>query len=122
MRRDLFTKVALVLLVILLFANLVATLQTPSHAASAVQYKVVHTHSSAATQQQLQTILDAEGASGWRFIGHYGTREGDVLSSWTEISPQNSSIFDIITVIVRKSSNPLQATLHRSSCKETRRR
>jgi hypothetical protein len=51
----------------------------PAHAASTIQYAVVPTHTGAATQAQLQTILNQQGSQGWELIMKYGTPDGDVL-------------------------------------------
>ena len=79
MKPDLFTRVGLVIVIILLLSNLIFRLETTSRAAGPVQYNVVSLPRFRATQQELQSMLDQQGSQGWELILRYENERGDFL-------------------------------------------
>jgi len=82
MRSDYFSRIGLLMVLVLLLTNLVLRLETTSRAAGAVQYNVVELRDKLrfrAKQPDIQSILDQQGSEGWELVIRYENDRGDYL-------------------------------------------
>ena len=82
MRSDYFSRIGLLIVIVLLLTNLILRLETTSRAAGAVQYNVVELRDKLrfrAKQPDLQSIMDQQGSQGWELIIRYENDRGDYL-------------------------------------------
>ena len=82
MRSDYFSKIGLLIVIVLLLTNLILRLETTSRAAGAVQYNVVELSEKLrfrAKQPDIQSIMDQQGSQGWELVIRYENDRGDYL-------------------------------------------
>ena len=82
MRSDYFSRIGLLIVIVLLLTNLILRLETTSRAAGAVQYNVVELSDKLrfrAKQPDLQSIMDQQGSQGWELVIRYENDRGDYL-------------------------------------------
>jgi len=82
MRSDYFSRIGLLIVIVLLLTNLILRLETASRAAGAVQYNVVELSDKLrfrAKQPDLQSIMDQQGSQGWELVIRYENDRGDYL-------------------------------------------
>ena len=82
MRSDYFSRIGLLIVIVLLLTNLILRLETTSRAAGAVQYNVVELRDKLrfrAKQPDLQSIMDQQGSQGWELVIRYENDRGDYL-------------------------------------------
>jgi hypothetical protein len=82
MRSDYFSRIGLLIVVVLLLTNLILRLETTSRAAGAVQYNVVELRDKLrfrAKQPDIQSIMDQQGSQGWELVIRYENDRGDYL-------------------------------------------
>jgi hypothetical protein len=82
MRSDYFSRIGLLIVIVLFLTNLILRLETTSRAAVAVQYNVVELSDKLrfrAKQPDLQSIMDLQGSQGWELVIRYENDRGDYL-------------------------------------------
>ena len=82
MRSDYFSRIGLLVVIVLLLMNLILRLETTSRAAGAVQYNVVELSDKLrfrAKQPDIQSIMDQQGSQGWELVIRYENDRGDYL-------------------------------------------
>ena len=82
MRSDYFSRIGLLIVIILLLTDLILRLETTSRAAGAVQYNVVELSDKLrfrAKQPDIQSIMDQQGSQGWELVIRYENDRGDYL-------------------------------------------
>ena len=82
MRLDYFSRIGLLIVIVLFLTNLILRLETTSRAAGAVQYNVVELRDKLrfrAKQPDLQSIMDQQGSQGWELVIRYENDRGDYL-------------------------------------------
>ena len=82
MRSDYFSRIGLLIVIVLLLTNLILRLETTSRAAGAVQYNVVELSEKLrfrAKQPDIQSIMDQQGSQGWELVIRYENDRGDYL-------------------------------------------
>ena len=82
MRSDYFSRIGLLIVIVLLLANLILRLETMSRAAGVVQYNVVELSERLrfrAKQPDIQSIMDQQGSQGWELVIRYENDRGDYL-------------------------------------------
>ena len=82
MRSDYFSRIGLLIVIVLFLTNLILRLETTSRAAGAVQYNVVELSDKLrfrAKQPDLQSIMDQQGSQGWELVIRYENDRGDYL-------------------------------------------
>ena len=82
MRSDYFSRIGLLIVIILLLTDLILRLETTSRAAGAVQYNVVELSEKLrfrAKQPDIQSIMDQQGSQGWELVIRYENDRGDYL-------------------------------------------
>ena len=84
MKSDRFTRIGLILVIVLLLTNLILRLETTSRASGAgtVQYHVVELSDKLrfrAKQPDIQSIMDQQGSEGWELVIRYENDRGDYL-------------------------------------------
>ena len=71
MKFDLFTKISLIIIVVLLALNIILPIlssPTPSYAAKNIQYKVIN-YEEAGGKESFEKLLNEYGKEGWELIG-----------------------------------------------------
>ena len=82
MRSDYFSRIGLLIVMVLLLTDLIFRLETTSRAAGAVQYNVVELSEKLrfrAKQPDIQSIMDQQGSQGWELVIRYENDRGDYL-------------------------------------------
>jgi len=82
MRSDYFSRIGLLIVIILLLTDLILRLETTSRAAGAVQYNVVELSDKLrfrAKQPDIQSVMDQQGSQGWELVIRYENDRGDYL-------------------------------------------
>ena len=82
MKSDYFSRIGLLIVIVLLLTTLILRLETSSRAAGAVQYNVVELSERLrfrAKQPDIQSIMDQQGSQGWELVIRYENDRGDYL-------------------------------------------
>ena len=71
MKFDLFTKISLIIIVVLLALNIILPIlssPTPSYAAKNIQYKVINSGKVSRDKENFEKLFNEYGKEGWEFI------------------------------------------------------
>lgn len=71
MKFDLFTKISLIIIVVLLALNIILPILSspaPSYAAKNIQYKVIDYHAKIPNKENVEKLLNEYGKEGWEFV------------------------------------------------------
>jgi len=71
MKFDLFTKISLIIIVVLLALNIILPLLSspaPSYAAKNIQYKVINSEKVSRDKENFEKLFNEYGKEGWEFV------------------------------------------------------
>ena len=71
MKFDLFTKISLIIIVVLLALNIILPILSspaPSYAAKNIQYKVINSEKVSRDKENFEKLFNEYGKEGWEFV------------------------------------------------------
>ena len=71
MKFDLFTKISLIIIVVLLALNIILSILSspaPSYAAKNIQYKVINSEEVPRDKENFEKLFNEYGKEGWEFV------------------------------------------------------
>ena len=72
MKFDLFTKISLIIIIVLLALNIILPIMSnpaPSYAAKNIQYKVIKAEKIPGDKENFEKLFNEYGKEGWEFVG-----------------------------------------------------